>query len=66
MCHTINYNGILIEEKAYLEAGGNPEYISHGICDNPDCRNAYVLFASGGDEELADIIKEELTKENDK
>lgn len=60
MCHYVDMGRIKIERKTYDKAGGNPEYISHGICDNPDCRNAYVLFASGGDEGLAAILKKEL------
>lgn len=60
MCRKVDFNGIRFSEEAYLEAGGNPEYLSHGVCSDPDCRSAYVLHASGGDVGLAELIKKEL------
>jgi len=60
MCHMIDMGRIKIERKTYDKAGGNPKYLSHGVCDSSDCINAYILFSSGGDEELAKILKEEL------
>ena len=36
--------------------------VSHGVCTEPDCISAYILFSSGGDEGLALKIKEDIQK----
>ena len=40
----------------------NGNNVSHGICTEPDCISAYLLFTTGGDEDLAMKVKEELNK----
>lgn len=62
MCNLVDVGSVRVSEKMYLEAGGNPKELSHGICESNDCRNAYVMLASGGDETLAEIVKKELKK----
>jgi len=55
MCNVIYY------PKPYTP---NPKHqISHGICEDKDCISSYILLCSGGDEGLADKIKNELRKE---
>jgi len=56
-------NGLIIEETAYYKAGGNPKYISHGICDEPDCKSAYLTHALSCTKEEAESMLEEILKE---
>jgi len=53
---------VKISADAYRNAGGNPDYITTGLCDSPDCQSAYVLFASCGDPVLAEQLKSGLEK----
>ena len=58
MCQTVQYQGRKIDYNRFIKE--HKEDVTTGICDSVDCRSAYILFASCGNETLADILKKEL------
>jgi len=63
MCRMIDYNGIRINEEAYLKAGGNPEFISHGVCQDQDCQAANIMLTLGCNREEAESVLEKILKD---
>lgn len=60
MCQTVNYHGKIYSTQQFIEQIRKP--ITTGICQQDDCKNAYALYASNGNLNLAKKIRQDLEK----
>lgn len=60
MCQTVAVQGIRMELAAYVLAGGDLEKLTTGICQDRECREEYVLYASNGDACITEMLRKGL------